>query len=151
MAVIKAVLDAGFILEPQGIIYQSPIENYKNTAHTKYAGTVHGDFIYTFVKPENESTKDELSPKSLSQADIEKCIEEVIVGEMQDTEPKTTSDIYIAVLRQLIPVLASHALTSDTYDAMNKIMSGDAIEAAIRSRCVWDRASLCWTGLKVGE
>ena len=48
MAVMKAALDAGFVLEDDGVIYQEPIENYINTAHTKYSGALLGDFIYTF-------------------------------------------------------------------------------------------------------
>ncbi len=47
---MKAALDSGFTLEPEGVIYQEPIEHYINTAHTKYSGALLGDFIYTFIK-----------------------------------------------------------------------------------------------------
>ncbi len=49
-AVIKAALDAGFCLEPEGIFYQEAIDAYRDTAHLRFDGTPQGDFIYTFKK-----------------------------------------------------------------------------------------------------
>lgn len=49
-AVIRAALDAGFDLDPDGITYQEPINAYRDTAHLRFEGTAQGDFIYSFVK-----------------------------------------------------------------------------------------------------
>lgn len=38
-SVIKAALDAGFDLDPEGITYQEQIEAYRNTAHLRFDGT----------------------------------------------------------------------------------------------------------------
>ena len=47
---LKAVVDAGFYLPENGVIYQDFITKYKNTSHLKYSGNIHGDFIYSFKK-----------------------------------------------------------------------------------------------------
>ena len=49
-AVIKAVLDAGFSIDPAGVFYQEQIHAYRDTAHNRFSGTPKGDFIYTFHK-----------------------------------------------------------------------------------------------------
>ncbi|WP_448553306.1 DNA methyltransferase [Thalassotalea montiporae] len=49
-SVVKAAIDAGFYIQPEGIFYQEGIEAYRDTAHLRYDGTPQGDFIYTFVK-----------------------------------------------------------------------------------------------------
>jgi putative DNA methylase len=50
VSVIKAAIDAGFYLEPEGIVYQEPIEAYRDTAHQRFDGTPQGDFVYSFKK-----------------------------------------------------------------------------------------------------
>lgn len=47
---LKAVVNAGFYLPEDGVIYQDFIKEYKNTSHLKYSGNIHGDFIYSFRK-----------------------------------------------------------------------------------------------------
>lgn len=49
-SVIKAAIDAGFYIEPEGIFYQEGIEAYRDTAHLRHDGTPQGDFIYSFKK-----------------------------------------------------------------------------------------------------
>lgn len=49
-AVVKATIDAGFFIEPDGIFYQEGIDAYRDTAHLRFDGTPQGDFIYTFSK-----------------------------------------------------------------------------------------------------
>lgn len=136
IAVQKAAIDAGFVLEPEGIIYQSPIESYKNTAHTKAAGTVHGDFIYTFVKPLGKVSQ----PTNIDSLSIQKklleTVDEVVTSELANGAKKTTSEIYIAVLRQIIPLLTNLALSKENFDFTKKFINGDIIEATIRSKGV---------------
>lgn len=124
------------MLEPEGIIYQSPIENYKNTAHTKAAGTVHGDFIYTFVKPLTEVEKPvDIDPFEIQQ-NLLSTVERVVDTEMAGGAQKTISEIYIAVLRQIIPLLTYLALSKENFDFTKQFINGDIIEATIRSKCV---------------
>ena len=135
LAVLKAVIDAGFVLEPEGVIYQSPIENYKNTAHTMAAGTVHGDFIYTFVKPYEPAVRIGEIQFTDIKAEIEQAIIDAITAELNGGQPKSISELYIAVLRQLIPILAKLALSKENFGAVNKLISGKIIEEAIRKTC----------------
>jgi adenine-specific DNA methylase len=136
IAVQKAALDAGFVLEPDGVIYQSPIENYKNTAHTKAAGTVHGDFIYTFVKPLEQQKINLCSDTSLIKQNLLETINNVVCFEMHGGKEKTISEIYIAVLRNIIPLLTSLALSEENFDFTEKVINGDIIESTIKSKCV---------------
>lgn len=136
LAVLKAVIDAGFVLEPEGVIYQSPIENYKNTAHTMAPGTVHGDFIYTFVKPMFEVSEQPSSDAEVTKQHISDTINTTIHDELAGGQGKTISELYIAVLSNIIPLLANLALSKDSYDLTNKLISGRMIEDAIKSQCV---------------
>jgi len=50
IALLVSILRAGFTLDEEGLFYQTGVENYKQTAHTKYEGSPYGDFIYVFKK-----------------------------------------------------------------------------------------------------
>jgi len=52
LALMFAVFRAGFTLEKDGLYFQDGVENYKQTAHTKFEGSPYGDFIYVFKKTE---------------------------------------------------------------------------------------------------
>ena len=136
LAVLKAVIDSGFVLEPEGVIYQSSIEIYKNTAHTMAAGTVHGDFIYTFVKPKERITQDTSSDMTVFRDEINGAVTDVIIAEMKNGCEKTISEIYIAVLRVIIPLLAKLALSKESFDYINKLINGKVIEDSIKRLCV---------------
>ena len=128
-------------MEPEGVIYQSPIENYKNTAHTKAAGTVHGDFIYTFVKPiEKISRPAIVDPVSIRKTLLD-TVDKVVEAELS-SGAKTISEIYIAVLRQIIPLLTHLALSEENFDFTKKFINGDIIEATIRNKGVSDEQGL---------
>ena len=136
LAVLKAVIDSGFVLEPEGVIYQSPIEIYKNTAHTMASGTVHGDFIYTFVKPLEPMTKEEISDIQSTYKSIEVCVDSTIRSELKGNKEKTISELYIAVLRIIIPLMAKLALSKDDFDFTEKMINGKMIEESIKRQCV---------------
>ena len=141
IAVQKAAIDAGFVLEPEGVIYQTPIENYKNTAHTKAAGTVHGDFIYTFVKPMEKISRHVVVDPLAIQKTLLDTVDKVVESELSSGS-KTISEIYIAVLRQIIPLLTHLALSEENFDFTKKFINGDIIEATIRNKGVSDEHGL---------
>lgn len=136
LAVIKAVIDSGFVLEPEGVIYQSPIEIYKNTAHTMASGTVHGDFIYTFVKPINSTKKsDDLDVKAIRTTIVDR-VNQTITKELKKNNALTISELYIAVLREIIPLLTELALSKEGFDLTNQLINGKLIEESIKKLCV---------------
>lgn len=144
IAVMKAALDAGFILEPAGVHYQSPIENYKNTAHVKFAGTVQGDFIYTFLK---DTAKADLVKKAQGISSPESIMDKIAVIVDQELSARrfsTTSQIYIQVLKQTIPMFASMILSTGTFSFAESIINGNVIENTIKSKAVWDKEKQQW-------
>ena len=123
-ALTKAAIEAGFMLEPQGIIYQEPIENYKNTAHTRYAGSLHGDFIYTFRKVNRDGKQcfNQDDRKNLKAIEIEELVKEAVDDCIRTTSSVTTSELYISILRHLIPILMHIVVSRDELESMNRIM-----------------------------
>jgi putative DNA methylase len=53
-AVMRAAIDAGFILEDGGVHYQEEIKAYRDTAHLRYNGELQGDVLYSFLKPSSQ-------------------------------------------------------------------------------------------------
>lgn len=144
MAVMKAALDSGFTLEPEGVIYQEPIEHYINTAHTKYSGALLGDFIYTFIKSsDKKGASGGEAPEEQSIKEIERLIDRVIVKTTYDGL-KTTNEIYIEVFKNLIPKLASLALEQKSFKLAAKLFKSDGIENRIKTLCIWDKETLKW-------
>ena len=54
MALLISIFRSGFVLEKNGLYFQDGVDNYKQTAHTKYEGSPYGDFIYVFKKVPKE-------------------------------------------------------------------------------------------------
>lgn len=145
IAVIKAAIDAGFVLEPDGVHYQSPIENYKNTAHTMFAGSVLGDFIYTFLKRPGTIDNNKNSSVNELQIQILDTIKNTIITELKNKKDAvSTSELYISIYKQIIPLFAQMVLNDSTYDFTDKIIGGKVIENSIRSLCKWDKEQAGW-------
>lgn len=49
-ALLVAALRAGFTVPEGGVHFQPGVANYRQTARTRRAGSVHGDFVFTFQK-----------------------------------------------------------------------------------------------------
>lgn len=144
MAVMKAALEAGFVLEDDGVIYQEPIENYINTAHTKYSKALLGDFIYTFLKDKRLS---KVPNNMISEENMYTKIESTIDKKIADTvrvQASTTNEIYIAVFKQIIPLLASLAMEQRNFQYTNKLFKSSGIEDRIKKICTWDDATKKW-------
>lgn len=52
LALLFSIFRAGFTMEPRGLFFQDGVQNYKQTAHTRFEGSPYGDFIYSFIKAE---------------------------------------------------------------------------------------------------
>ena len=141
-AVIRAAINAGFTLEPEGIIYQEPIENYKNTAHTRFAGSMHGDFIYTFRKINRKKIMKQ--SESLEISNVTKSAEDVIKAYTQKNVMATTSELYIAVFQNLIPVLAQIVSINGNIEAINSFFESNNLDVLIKKHLVYDSKSGYW-------
>lgn len=50
LSLLISIFRSGFSFHKKGIIFQDGVENYRQTAHTKFEGSPFGDFIYIFKK-----------------------------------------------------------------------------------------------------
>ena len=65
-------------------------------------------------------------------------LDSVILEELGDNECRTISELYIAVLRRIIPLLAKLALSKKDFDFTSKLIGGKIIEDAIQRKCECD-------------
>ena len=74
MALLISIFRSGFVLEEKGLYFQDGVDNYKQTAHTKYEGSPYGDFIYVFKKDSKSKIK---LRKNISEVDFIKDLDAV--------------------------------------------------------------------------
>lgn len=111
LAMLKAVAKAGFILPEGGVVFQDFVNSYKNTSHLKYAGNVHGDFIYSFQKANiqnNQKKKPEISSLSdLIDNSVLKAIDSVFKNRESVTTTELHQEIFIDLARSLMEFVTS--------------------------------------------
>lgn len=143
-AVIKAAIKAGFDLEPAGVIYQDPIENYKNTAHTRFAGTVHGDFIYTFKK--DIAAKKTENPVTMTKKDLVSAINSYV----SKNNLASTSELYMICIQKLIPLMVHKAkMGNNQFSAELEEMYLSNIDGFLSDHLAFDSNSKKWQLLTV--
>lgn len=77
LAVLRAVVSAGFDLEEGGVAYQEQIDAYRDTAHLKYEGTAEGDYLYSFIK--NLRRK----PKPKLRISLQEAVDQALAGVLE--------------------------------------------------------------------
>jgi SAM-dependent methyltransferase len=104
---VVAASKAGFVLHPDGLLYQNPIRAYTTTFHAMQIGAFVGDFVFTFVKTKQETTgKPAREELSRINEYVESLVNEEVNGGI--AEPQVREKAY----RTLIPFLAKYS-TSD--------------------------------------
>jgi hypothetical protein len=103
---VLAASKAGFVLHPEGLLYQNPIRAYNTTFHAMQIGAFVGDFVFTFIK-ERDKQVGTLQP----QQDLEKLkryVKNLLNQQIEGgiTEPRVREKTYKA----LIPFLARYSL-----------------------------------------
>jgi putative DNA methylase len=145
LAVLRAVIESGFILEPDGIIYQEPIINYKNTAHTRYAGSVHGDFIYTFIKPKAGNNYKIIDYAINDSTDVDRIIRNIIISTVEEKDCSSVNEIFYVVYKNIIPRIAGYLLTAgNDLDVIKKKVSGVSLDTMIQNLCELDSGNNSW-------
>jgi len=99
-AVIKATIDAGFIIEPGGIKYQDQIDAYRDTAHQRFKGKARGDFIYAFRK--TRKTNDILHHESIRLGKLDSIIKSAINDFVKKRMEFTEAELFVAVMEPLL-------------------------------------------------
>jgi hypothetical protein len=102
---IIAAAKAGFVLHPQGLLYQPPIRAYATTFHAMQVGAFTGDFIFTFYKPSRVNRSSFSAEVDLK--DFRMQIDSLTKWHVAEktTEPELREKAY----RILIPFLSFHA------------------------------------------
>ena len=105
-SVIKAVIDSGFHLDEDGVVYQEPIGAYRDTAHQRFEGTPQGDYIYTFKK-------EKLSRDKKKARTVDECITLTIDNFIYNAEQFTFSGFMIKLF------------SNSTHSIINRIGMGE--------------------------
>lgn len=143
IAMLSAVAKAGFILPENGIVYQDFIQSYKNTSHLKYAGNIHGDFIYSFQKCKiSEMTAISNKKVELNEL-IEKTITSLIQELFKDESSYSTQELYQKIFFKLASLLMEHikANSETTYFDKKSKYSNDIIETYLKKYLVFNNNS----------
>lgn len=99
---LKAVVNAGFYLPEDGVVYQDYVQEYKNTSHLRYSGNIHGDFIYSFRKGK---IPDADMPVGDFEESIEKTVNDCLIRMYKQKKEYTTTELYEKIYGKLINVI----------------------------------------------
>lgn len=126
-SVVRAAIKSGFYLDARGVVFQEPIENYKNTAHTRFAGSLHGDFIYTFLKAPYP-----VGPKSpIDPGEIQHLIIHIARGVLNGKTHCSTSELYVEIFPKLIPLFVMLSSSDDGFAQLQSAFGVDNIESIL--------------------
>lgn len=122
---LRAAINAGFVIPEGGILYQDFVKEYKNTSHLHYSGNIHGDFIYTFVKGTIDKNKE------TNIDDIEKSLQNEIINLIErlfiQKESYTTTELYTSIFSQILSVLVQYVVNVKEKDANVMIQKVDIL------------------------
>ncbi|MFC2013716.1 DNA methyltransferase [Chloroflexota bacterium] len=141
LCVIKAAIEAGFQLDPRDIVFQKSIENYRNTAHTRYAGSIHGDFIYTFRK------KLRISDFNLPSHRVNKGVTPIqeigtlLEKYVDENGPASMNELHVCIITHLIP---SILFLAETGDVENKKLKNEDMDGLIKKFLVFNESDKKW-------
>jgi len=128
-AVLHAASKAGFDLNDGSVVYQEPISLYNNTAHTRYKGTVQGDFIYTFVKPVSPTPVPKRAFRSAS--DFGEEIRRICSREKRLDPHASLGVLHTRVVESVVPQLAELSKSFDDFDDFLDLLSKEKLDKAI--------------------
>lgn len=126
MALLISIFRAGFVLTKNGLYFQDGVDNYKQTAHTKYDGSPYGDFIYVFKKAPKGKTK---FRKTLPEKQFIEEIDAIFNSFLHDfRESKSDKnvlirDIFLMVLPKIANFVKSNLINGNNhnlYEHFNK-------------------------------
>lgn len=144
-AVIKAALDAGFDLEPEGVTYQEQIDAYRDTAHLRFDGTAQGDFVYSFAK-RKVSSKFDIPIESLDVM-IGNCIDATINVFASNKESFSEAQLFVAAYKRILSTLVAHIKNGSTEAEIIKALDFSRVLKAISQRSEFSQNGNSWNVL----
>jgi putative DNA methylase len=139
-SVVRAAIKSGFYLDIRGVVYQEPIENYKNTAHTRFAGSLHGDFIYTFLKASPPKARE----ASIDISEIPRFVTNLAKKALSRQSYCSTSELYVEIFPKLIPLFVMLASSEDGFAQLQSAFGVDNIESILERHFHRDESTGEW-------
>jgi putative DNA methylase len=123
-ALMLAAVRAGLDVPPHGITYQEGIANYRHTARTRRVGSLHGDFIVTFMKTSADAVASVAVDDPLSEAAILDEVTQVLRN--GPCEPALLARrLYASLIPKLLAYLRH---TSGVDDAAELLSASDRLD-----------------------
>jgi adenine-specific DNA methylase len=142
--VVRAAMEAGFHLDARGVIYQEPIEDYRNTAHTRYAGSLHGDFIYTFRKTKGID-EDHLTDLHVLDTDhLREVIRATAVEYLSSNGAATTNELHVYIMTRLIPMISNAATAPEEFARVSELLSTGELDDFLREYLELGESDRMW-------
>ena len=116
LSLLISIFRAGFSLVENGLFYQSGIENYKQTAHTKYKGSPYGDFIYVFQKNPEHVVKESIRSEEEFIDKLEKVFARHLAGFQKSSYDK--NETIRQMILEVMPKIEAFA-RSKSFDQTN--------------------------------
>ncbi|MCE4566032.1 hypothetical protein INQ51_17060 [Maribellus sp. CM-23] len=137
-AVIKATIDSGFYIEPEGIFFQEGIEAYRDTAHLRYDGTPQGDFIYTFKKVNKKIDFNHVGDS------FEDCLENTLEGLSRSKRQLSFNEFYINLFSYSVPWLIRQVSNNKDYKHIETLFSTRSIEHFLNENKRLEKNEIGW-------
>lgn len=107
LALLLSIFRCGFSLNKANIVFQDGVENYQQTAHTKYIGSPYGDFIYTFTKSLNKN-KD----LSITLEELIKKMDSIFLSSTSFVDKEGRAELKLSMFLDSIESIKRYAMNS---------------------------------------
>jgi len=114
LALLFSIFRAGFTMERSGLFFQDGVQNYKQTAHTRFDGSPYGDFIYSFIKAEPAHPLKAYSTEHAFREELDAKFKLWMAGELTDKNA-TILEMFLDVI-PLIESFSKSYLTSESHN-----------------------------------
>ena len=116
LALLLSIFRCGFSLDKKNIIFQDGVQNYQQTAHTRYEGSPYGDFIYTFTKTEKVTTDLPITLAVL----IEK-IDSIFLSPVKAVEKEERAELKLSMFIDSIDSISCYAENKFSLEEREKL------------------------------
>ncbi len=138
-SVIAAAIDAGFLLEPDGIVFQGQIHAYRDTAHLRYDGTPQGDYIYSFRKDTSLDGRTVSAPH-----DFDSCFSLSVNHFRTTQEPIALDQFMVRLFAYAVPSLVKAIRCGNHEEEALREYSTDRVKAALNSYPHLNKSGEAW-------
>lgn len=112
LALLISIFRAGFVLEKDGLFYQTGVKNYRQTAHTKSKGSPYGDFIYIFKKVKGKSQETSGYSEDAFMKDLDEHFEKYM--DMFYHQSADKNELLCKMILGIIPKIRLFALNNNS-------------------------------------